>query len=124
MRVGRPKHNLTGEDQLLLSICLFIYPNVLADNLCLIIFANGGGIYSRQAVTRRCHELGLTMKSSSREAYNVFSENAIQRLEWFITLPPPLGVVNIPIQTMIDINETGFYLRSISTKYGRGHTTC
>jgi len=115
---------LTGEDQLLLRIFLFIYPNALADDLCLVIFANGGGVYSRQVITRRCHELGLTMKSSSREAYAAFSENAIQRLEWFTILPPPLGVANIPIHILIDIDETGFYLRFISTKYGRGHTTC
>ena len=115
---------MTEEDQLLLRIFLFIYPNALADNLCLLIFANGGGIYSRQAITQRCNELGLRMKRSIREAYAVFSESTIQGLEWFITLPPPLGVVNIPIHTLIDIDETGFYLRLISTKYGSSHTTC
>ena len=39
---GMAKHNLTGEDQLLLSICLFIYPNALANDLCLLIFENEG----------------------------------------------------------------------------------
>ena len=77
MGEGRPKQSLTGEDQLILIICLFIYPNALADDLCLFIFANFGGIYSKQAITRRCHELGLTMKNSSREAHAAFSENAI-----------------------------------------------
>jgi len=71
----RPKKDLTNEDQLLLSICLFIYPNALADDICLFVFANNGLIYSRQAITCRCFEMGLTMKRSSREAYAAFSDS-------------------------------------------------
>jgi len=68
--------------------------------------------------------MGLTIKISSREAYTAFSKSSLQKLHWFITLPLHLGVFNILIHTLIGIYETGFYLHSISTKYGRNHTTC
>jgi len=100
---GRPKNDLTGKDQLLWSICLFICTNALADDIYLFVFANGGQIYSRKAITRQCWEIGLTMKRSSREVYASFSESSLQKLHWFINLPPPLGVVNIPIHTLIYI---------------------
>ena len=120
---GSSKNDLTGEDQLLLSIFQFIYPNALADDICLFIFANGVMIYSRQTITHRCCEIGLIMKRSSGEAYAALFESSLHKLHWFITLPPPIGVVNIMIHTLTDIDETGFYIRSISTTYGHGHTT-
>jgi len=65
--------------------------------------------------------MDLTTKRSSREACAAFSENSLQKLHWFTTLPPPFGVVNIPIHTRIDIDETGFYLGFISTKWVLPH---
>ena len=120
---GVQKQSITGADQLLLSICLYIYPDASTDDICIFIIANGGAVYNRQIVTRRCIDLGLTRKRSSREAYDTFSESSIRKALWFRSEPPPLGIRRVDMSSFIDIDETGFYLKSVSKKYGRGHTT-
>ena len=47
MAGGEQRESITGSDQLLLSICLFIYPEATADKICAFLIANGGGIYTR-----------------------------------------------------------------------------
>ena len=76
---GIPRAQLTGGDQLLLGICIFIYPNATSDEICAFIVANRGGIYSRQAVTKRCKNLGLNQKRSSKEAYAAFLTSSIDK---------------------------------------------
>ena len=39
-----------------------------------------------------------------------------------MSLPPPLGVLNVRLDWLIDVDETGVYLNSIRSLYGRGHT--
>ena len=63
---GRPKNNPTGKYQLFLSICLCLYPNALADGICLCVLENDGGCYSRHDITHRCFEICLTMTNLSR----------------------------------------------------------
>ena len=122
--MGTKKIQLTGADQLLLSICLYIYQNATADELCVFIIVNGGGIYSRQIISRRCAELGLSRKRSSKESYEAFSAGSIRKALWFWSEPPPIGVSHVDAFKLIDVDETGFYLKTINTKYGRAHTTC
>ena len=124
MTGGRQKENLCGMDQMLLSICLFIYPDAQSDKIYAFIIANGGATYTRQDISKRCTELSLTRKRSSHEAYRANTHANIAKALWFVSLPPPLGVLNIRIDRLIDVDETGFYLSNIKTTYGRGHTTC
>ena len=123
MNGGVQRQQITEADQLLLSICLYIYPDASLDKLCIFIIANGGKVYSRQIVSRRCLELGLTRKRSSREAYEAFSPSSLLKKRWFWNEPPPLGIHTIPTLSLIDIDKTGFYLKDISNKYGQSHTT-
>ena len=123
MTGGIPNKQITDADQLLLSICIFIYPDASSDDICIFIIANGGEVYSRQIVSRRCSEMGLSKKISSREAYAAFSPASIQKLLWFWSEPPPIGINGVNMQALLDVNETGFYVKLVSTKYGRGHTT-
>ena len=58
MSGGKARTQLTGNDQLLLSICLFIYSDATADEITAFIYANGGDIYERPVITMRCNELG------------------------------------------------------------------
>ena len=46
MSGGTQRESLTGADQLLLSICLFIYPAVESDEIAIFIHANEGDIYT------------------------------------------------------------------------------
>ena len=124
MTGGIQKSSITDADQLLLSICIFIYPDASSDEICIFIIANGGQVYTRQIVSRRCSEMGLSRKRSSREAYAAFSAASLRKLQWFWTEAPPLGIRGINMRLLMDIDETGFYVKSVATKYGRGHTTC
>ena len=94
MSGGIPRQQLTGHDQLLLSICLFIYPDATADEIATFIVANGGSIYERPVITKRCSGLQLSRKRSSKESYLAYSESLMRRLRWFQTLPPPLGCLD------------------------------
>ena len=47
MTGGRQRSNLRGMDQILLCICLFIYTNAEADNICSFIITDDGLVYSR-----------------------------------------------------------------------------
>ena len=82
-----------------------------------------GEAYTRQDISKRCNELDLTRKRSSHEAYRTNTPANIDKVLWFVSLPPPLGVLNIRLDRLIDCDETGFGLSTVKTKYGRGHTT-
>jgi hypothetical protein len=109
MSGGAEREKLTGYDQLLLVIGLFIYPSASSDQLCTFIVANGGDVYEREDVSRRCEDLSITRKRSSKEAYDAFSPSSLRKFRWFKTQPPPLGVHGFPVWILIDIDETGEY---------------
>ena len=48
----------------------------------------------------------------------------IAEAQWFVSLPPPLGVLHIRLDRLINVGEKGFYLSNVITKYGCGYTTC
>ena len=83
--------NFCGADQLLLTICLYIYPHASSDEIAVFIVANGGGTYSRPDISKRCKELDLSRKACSYEAYYISLPGNIQKAVWFVTLLPPLG---------------------------------
>ena len=124
MSGGRPREQLTGPDQLLLSICIYIYPSASSDEIAAFIHSNGGDIYTRPQISDRCIELELTRKRASKESYDAFSPASVRAVRWFKTLPPPLGIHTVQMHRLIDIDETGFYLKKCSSNYGRGHRTC
>ena len=43
---------------------------------------------------------------------------------FFVSYPPPLGVLNIGLDRLIDVDKTGFHLSNVKTKYSRGYTSC
>ena len=92
MNGNRQREQLTGADQLLLSICLFIYPAATLDQIAIFIYGNGGDIYTRPQISDRCRESELTRKRSAKESYDAFSLASQRSLSWFKTLPPPLGI--------------------------------
>ena len=69
---------LTGNDQLILSIGLFLYPRMSNDELATFISANGGAIgLSRQAISNRLKDLDVTRKRASLEAQTNINVTAI-----------------------------------------------
>ena len=81
MTGGKTRDKMVGADQLLLSVVLYIYPNASLDKLYEFVVANGGHVYSRQQISRRCLKLVTTRKRSSREVYDTFSVDSINKLE-------------------------------------------
>ena len=67
--------------------------------------------------------MGLSRKRSSREAYAAFSKALLQKLLWFWSELLPIGIGGDNIRALMDVDETGFYVKSVCTKYGRSHTT-
>ena len=124
MNNGIARQQLTDRDQLLFGTCIYIYPDASSDEIFAFVHVNGGEIYSPQFISKRCEELGLSQKRLSKESYAAFSASFIHQFNWFIILPPPLGVSGIFVNKLIDINETLFYLQITTTKYGRSQITC
>ena len=117
------RKTITGFDVLLLSMCLFIWPDAQADDICAFIANNGGDVYTRKDISQKCKELEILRKRASKEAYDAFSQSSLRKLRWFVTLPTPLGVHGVNLWELIDVDETGFYLKS-TANYGIAHTSC
>ena len=120
MTGGEERAELISYDLLLLTIVVTIFPCATLDEIATFILANGGEVYSNPQISERLKELQITRKRCAKEAYDAFSERTQRRVRWFMTLPPPLGVYRVLMQRLIDIDETGFYLKSCSPNYGRG----
>ena len=112
------KEILTGEDQLLLTIAIYVHPTASIDEICAFIANHGGGIFTRQQVSRRLKELNITRKKASVEAYAAFTPRNLLKARMFWTAPPPLGILTVHRCQLLDIDETRFSLVKIRTKYG------
>lgn len=115
---------ITGRDQILLGICLHIYPRAEDQEVAAFIYANGGNIYSHKDVSRRCKELKLSRKRASLESSNAYSERNVIRTRQFWTMGPRVGVNGVPRHKLIDIDEASFYLKKIEKRYGRAYSSC
>lgn len=110
---------LTGKEQLILCICICIYiykyQDTSIDKIYILMYENGGQIYGRHKITKRCRNLRMSQKRSSKVAYAFFRPIPIPKLGWLVqdSTPLPLGVQFFPIHKLIYVNET----RSISNQY-------
>jgi GH24 family phage-related lysozyme (muramidase) len=73
MAGGCDRSDIVGQDQLLLCLCLFIYPEVQADEIAMFIYKNGGDVYENSVILRQLKDLQLTGKCASTEAYQAFT---------------------------------------------------
>jgi transposase len=123
MTGGKEREGLVGRDLLLLSIGLTIYPDFKADELASFIVENGGEMYSRQMISQRMKDIGMSIKVASTEAYQAFTPINMRKCLYFWTLPPPLGVVGLLRPMYVDFDECGIALETTNTKYGHAHTS-
>ena len=115
---------LTGLDQFLLTICIFLHPRSKADEQATFILANGGArAYSRQEISKRLKELGVTRKICTLEAYQAFTPRNLLRAHLFWTNGPRLGVLGVPRYRLTDTDEAKFTLSKCETKRGVSYTT-
>jgi hypothetical protein len=123
MTGGRERGALVGNDQLLLSMFVYIYPTATADEIATFIVNNGGGTYTRQQISQRFSDLDYTRKRSSTEAYQAFLPRNLLRVDRFFNQPPPVGVMGVQRRRLIDFDETGIFLDTTNRKYGNSHVT-
>ena len=117
---NKEKEVLTGFDQFLLVIGLFIYPRANNDEFSTFIAVNGGTVkLSRQSISQRMTELEITRKRTSLEAFDAYTPLNRQRCFNFFNEGPPVGISGVPIARMIDIDEAKFKLEACESKYGR-----
>jgi len=63
MTGGVPRINVCGADELLLTICLYIYPHASSNEILAFVVANDGGTYSHPDISKRCKDLDLVRKT-------------------------------------------------------------
>ena len=96
-------------DQFLLTLCIFINPRSKADEQAAFILANGGGAaYSRQDISRRLKELGITRKFCSLEAYQAYTARNRLRAQLFWLEGPRVGVRGICHYKLTDTDKAKF----------------
>jgi transposase len=117
---NRENSILRGLHQTLLSTYVFAYPEATLDEIATFIAnSSDGTIYSRQAISTRLKQLGLSRKRSSTEANQAsLPRNKLIR-EMFWTMPSPNGVFGTPRHALIDVDEAGFTLEKVNRRYGR-----
>ena len=117
---NKEKDLLTGFDQFLLVIALYIYPRSSNDEVAMFIHVNGGtsGL-SRESISQRLTELSVSRKRASVEAYDAYTPLNRQRCFNFFNFGPPVGINGIPIYRLMDVDEAKFKLEGCETNYGR-----
>ena len=75
-------------------------------------------IYSRQDISKRETELGLTRKKASTTANQALEPANMLKRQLFWTTPLPTGCLGIPRQVLIDIDECGLWLEKGNRKHG------
>jgi len=118
---GPVRHNLVGEHQFLLVYCRLLYPNAEAEEVAAFIAQNSANpvLYSRQDISRREIELGLTRKKGSTTAFQALTPYNLERRRQFWNSPFPIGVRGVPRQDLFDIDEAGLWLEKKNRAYGK-----
>ena len=121
MTGNKQKASLCGSDQIFLCFCLLARPDAEADEIATFTFDQGGTLHNQKTITKQCLELQIMCKQASTEVHQAFLPQNILRVEWFWTLPPPLGVVGTHRRQFIDVDEFGVALQRVNTGMGRAH---
>jgi hypothetical protein len=75
--------------------------------------------YSNLQVHRAEKLLGLKQRAASTTADLAFLPQNMTLQEYHWTEPPPLGMRDVPITDIIDIDEAGFFLEHSDQKFGK-----
>ena len=73
-------------DLFAMVVYLKAYPCALADEVCTFVYHQTGSVYSREQVSTKITELGMTNKRASTEAYQAFEPRNILKCRQFWTL--------------------------------------
>ena len=118
MTGNKPREGVTGISQLLLVVCITIWPTATHDEIAHFIYREGGGLISNPVISKRMKELDITRVKVSTEAYQAFLPANLRKEALFWSEPPPVGVVGVRRRQMINVDEFGMELNRTNRKYG------
>ena len=88
---NRERTTIVGVDLLSLVTYITEWPDATLDKMVVFIYNEGGGLYSRQAISNCLRELDITKKRASTEGYQM-QQPDVQFPVWgFWNCPPPLA---------------------------------
>ena len=82
------------------------------------IYNEGGGVYSRQQISKHLKELDITKKIASVEAYQAQTEAVQHCVFCFWNRAPPLGIFQVPRRMLIDVDKFGVTIERCNRKKG------
>jgi len=122
-RGNKRPSSIVGRDKYLLLMFRSAFPRATAAEVAAFIFRNtlnqNPRIFTPSQITKAEDTLGLTRKRSATVALQAFrQENIIDR--WmFWNLPYPFGRANIPVMSLIDVDECGIMVEQTNRHYGK-----
>ena len=119
-----PSNNIVGMNQMLLVFYLIAYPDALLDEIAAFIAnaSHDGKVYSRGEIGQRLHELKITRKRGSTEAYQAFTPWNMHVRKIFWEHPLPFGIHGTARRRFIDIDECGIEMQSTNRKHGYAYS--
>jgi hypothetical protein len=104
---NRERSRIIGTELLNLVTYITAWPDATLDKMAAFIFDEGGGLYSRQAISQQLAELDRTKKVLSTEGYQTQHPD-VQFCVWgFWNCHPPLGVFQVPRRKLLDVDKFG-----------------
>ena len=83
------------------------------------IYSTNSNLYSRVDISRAETRIKMTRKRGATTANQAFTPLNMLKHELFWTRPPPLGILNIPRNEFIDIDEAGVQLGLANRTQGK-----
>jgi hypothetical protein len=93
---NRERTTIVGVDLLSLVTYITAWQDATLDEMVVFIYNEGGGLYSRQAISKHLGELDITKKRASIEGYQTQQPDVQFRVCGFWNCPPPLGILQVP----------------------------
>jgi hypothetical protein len=110
---NRERSQIIGTKLLNLVTYITAWPDATLDEMVAFIFNEGGGLYSRETISKQLKELDITNKKASTEAYQTQHPDVQFHMWWFWNCPPPLGVFQVPQRRLIDVDKFGVMLEKV-----------
>jgi hypothetical protein len=89
---------------------LIAHSDSTMDEMVAFIYNKGGSLYSNQRISERLKDLAVTKKKASIEADQALNLDVQLRVYTFWNYPPPLGIFQVTLFSLIDFDEFGVTL--------------
>lgn len=123
MTGNQDPYALFGENCFLLAAYRLAYPKAMADEIIAFIYNHSSlpRQYSRSQSSDCERDLGLPRKVGSTTAYQAMTPSALLRRHLFWTTGYPTGILNVPFNSLIDIDEMAIMLQKVNRPCGKAY---